>query len=642
MALGAGLAVPQSAGADAVSPAATRLGDRVLDPAARGNITYNGTANVGSYQQDGLMTYSGYQYVAWYAADRTAVISRRKLPSGDWQSIRLDAVLFADDSHNNIAMAVSPTDGRIHLALATHVPMARYIRSVPGLADGKAQWSSRSFEPVAAALPGAPTAPDWWTYPQFERVKGELLLTWRDGTSLGGGQALARYDADKAGTWTYLGTFSSPEGTYSSRFGSSNARYGYLHGFGANPVTGDLEITWAWREDATAQDPRCPGAAANRDLGYARSTDGGRTWKNNAGEVIGRTGTDDVITADDAQVVVEIPINQGMINQETQAFDSGGRIHVVTSQLNDEDLAAIGGCLTDYYAQRAGYAHPVHHWRDGDGKWHSTMLPFTTGTGGRSKLVFGAENTAYLVLPDGRIAAATAKSRWSDWKIVFAGDVDSISEVTIDRQRLRYDGVLSVAYQETGRPANAPSAFRVADFALGRRHSRPAAKTTTPEASPRPYIGSATVVPGIRASSGQPNFPAQFAADGKTNTYWSSGQEVNRTKDGIPWVEILDAVSAKNGAATPDRPQILSIDYGKKRWVNNVTVTPVGAKGPKTYTLQGRVNGFWKRLATVPAQAATALSVPVARSRIDAIRLVITAGNNADTVQIAEVTTLDR
>jgi len=61
---------------------AARIGDWIMDPAARGNVSYTNTANVSSFQQDGVFTYRGWQYTAWYRGDRRAVIARRHLPDG--------------------------------------------------------------------------------------------------------------------------------------------------------------------------------------------------------------------------------------------------------------------------------------------------------------------------------------------------------------------------------------------------------------------------------------------------------------------------------------------------------------------------------------------------------------------------------
>jgi len=615
----------------APTPDAARLGDRILDPAARGVVTFENTANVASYQQDGIFTYRGWQYTGWYRADRTAVIARRRLPHGAWQSIELDYDLFADDSHNTVAMAVTPSDGRIHLAFPTHRDAIRYTRSIPGIADDpeRAVWSSRSFERTRAWLPGAPEAPVSFTYPQFELVGGRMLLTYRDGGSDNGRQALLRYDDNADGTWSFLGRFTDSTGTYTSPFGTSTSRYGYLHGFNANPVTGDLEISYSWRERTSAW---CsPSGLGNHDLGYARSPDAGMTWLNNDGLPIATTalGTgNDRISVSDPHVVVPIPIHTGLINQETQAFDRDGRLHVVTSQFNEADLATLGGCHTSTYTQRAQYARPYHHWRDAGGDWHTLELPFYSGSSGRTKLLFDPHDTAYLVLPDARIAAATAASDWSDWRIVFgAEDIDNVSELIYDRQRLERDGVLSVAYQETSATPDAPSAFRVADFRLVPGLAD-AAKATEPEDPPAPYEGSLLVYPLATASSFQPAFPPDLAIDGNPATFWVSGG------------------TTPAQAPTPEHPETLTVEYGRTISIRQVTVTPRVNWGPRTFAIEARAGGAWQRLADVE-QANAAATYVVPRTEADALRLVITSSYDGqflpDTgnVQVAELAVSD-
>jgi hypothetical protein len=198
--------------------------------------------------------------------------------------------------------------------------------------------------------------------------------------------------------------------------------------------------------------------------------------------------------------------------------------------------------------------------------------------------------------------------------------------------------VLSVAYQERGVPDNAPSAFRVADFTIGGSSGAPAPKATVPEAEPAPYDGSATVYPLVTATSTQVNFPAQLAADGNPLSFWSSGQATQTLRSGIPWVEIMSAVSAIGGKPTAEQPQTLTIDYGQPRDIERVTVTP-GSIGPRTYAIEARVNGAWTKLAEVDGQGRTALTTTVKRTSADAIRLTITAAADSPmaTVQVAEV-----
>jgi uncharacterized repeat protein (TIGR01451 family) len=503
-----------------------RIEDRILDPRAHGRITYENTVNVASYQQDAILTYAGYQYTAWYqndgpgAGQATAVIARRALPDGAWESTRLPFGLWSNDSHNTISLGVTPSDGRLHVTFPTHDNPVRYTRTVPGVLDhpGLVTWSSRLFEPVANEFPGAPLTNPTFTYPQFENVGEQTLLTWRSGSTDNGRQLLLRYNDDAAGTWTVLGRFTHNAGqAYDGGFGTSASRYGYIHGFSADAAGEQLAVTLSWREQQNAW---CEGplAVGNHDLGYAVSGDGGLTWRNNAGGLVATTTTADttgtITPFSPGIVVAPIGINKGLINQETQAFDSAGRLHVVTSRVPDEDIA--GNCVGDFYPERSLNATPYHHWRGEDGTWHTLQLPFRSGSSGRTKIAFDGDDNAYVILPDARIVAASAAGGWTAWELVFAADdVEAVSELVIDRKRLREDGVLTVAYQEPpadtdlcrGNTSSAvcASAFRLASFALG-SDAPDAAKETEPEAAPAPVTGSsASAAPdleiGLEASA---------------------------------------------------------------------------------------------------------------------------------------------
>lgn len=621
---GAAQAVEVPSGQAAAAPVAVRQGDWILDETSRAVLSYEGTANIGSFQQDGLFTYGDYQYVAWFQADKRAAISRRALPDGEWQSFQLKPFLDIDDSHNVISMAVSPSDGRLHIVLGTHGGALRYFQSTPGLATDEAvPWAAESIGPEQLGFPGAAGTPTRGTYPVFETTaSGELYFTFREGNTYDGRNQLIKYAGDAAGSWMSLGQYTGSTGTYTTEWGTSASRYAYLHGFVENPVTHDLTISWSWRERTSAW---CSASGlGNHDLGFATSPDGGVTWQNNAGSVIGTTGTADQITVDDDHVVVPISINRGLINQESMAFDTEGRAHVITSQFNDADLATIGGCHTATYPQRAQYAKPFHHWRDAEGVWHTMELPYYNNSAGRSKLLFSADDTAYLVLPDARIAAATAASNWEDWQIVFEDPaVDNIAELIVDRTRLELSGILSVAYQEDSQAKNEPSPFRVADFSIDPT-ANPVARSTEPEMTPVEYDEPG--VPTAEATSSQPGYPADLAVDGVRGTFWVSGG------------------SAEGAGPQPDRPEVLTITYDEVQAINEVTVVPrLPDIGPKTFAIEALVDGAWVRLGefTQPGEA-TAHTVPLTRT--DSIRLVITAAydkgrtpEKARNVQVAEV-----
>jgi ribosomal protein L24E len=80
-------------------------------------------------------------------------------------------------------------------------------------------------------------------------------------------------------------------------------------------------MTWSWRDT--------PDAKTSHDLCYAFSDDGGKTWKNNAGVEIGRTG-EKYITADSLGVSVwKIPTGTRYINGGSLAISGDGTVHVL-------------------------------------------------------------------------------------------------------------------------------------------------------------------------------------------------------------------------------------------------------------------------------------------------------------------------
>jgi len=578
----------------------SRIEDRILDPEAHGRITYENTVNVASYQQDGILTHNGYQYTAWYQNDgpgpaqASAVIARRELPNGPWEGAQLAHPLWSNDSHNTIALGVTPSDGRLHVTFPTHDNPVRYTRTIPGVLDDPEsfEWSSQLFDRIHILFPGAAGAPQTFTYPQFENVQGETLLTWRDGSTDNGRQALLRYNDDEDGTWSFLGRFThNAGGPYNGGFGTSNSRYGYIHGFTADPASGELAVTLSWREQSAAW---CTGplAVGNHDLGYAVSSDGGLTWANNAGDTAATTtlgGTGRTITPFSPGIVVEpIGINKGLINQETQGFDSQGRLHVVTSRVPDPDIT--GNCVGDFYVERNANATPFHHWRDAGGTWHTLQLPFRSGSAGRTKIAFDSADNAYVVLPDARIAAATAASGWTDWEIAFDDPaVDNVSELIIDRGRAREEGILTVAYQEP--PPDVPtcrtntsspqcvSAYRLASFVLGSDDPH-APRETVPEAAPGEFAGYADDAtnlalnrggigdPEAFADNSQPALPPALANDGSVESFWVS------------------AGTASGQGPSPASPIHLGVDLGESHSLGEVTMVPRANFGPRAYSVE--------------------------------------------------------
>jgi hypothetical protein len=444
--------------AAAAPPAVTHLADTQLDPSALYFVSYDGLVNNESFQQSGILTYAGYQYAAWYTASRAAVLARRSLPAGAWQTLTLPHQLSTNDSHNVISLGISPADGRLHVGMDVHNSQIFYVKSEAGLASdpGSGDWVVGRFGAVQRTLDGVGLGNI--SYPQFlVTPEGRLQFSFRTGGSGNGTNELAEYDATG---WHRLGRWSSATGSYTSHGATSTTRNMYLHGltYGAN---GRLYAAFTWREGNSAV--MCSaGGLTNHDTGVVYSDDRGRTWRNDAGAVVGTTGGTLVAVTSPGLVVDPLNPDHGLINQESQAVDASGNLHVIISYVPGR----FTQCVTNYAADRTANGRAFHLYRDGSG-WHKVEIPVPLNAVGRSRIVFDATGNAYVVMPYGRIVAASRASNWTDWSVLFDGaSLNAFGEVNVDYARLAAQGVLSIQYQRRS-TGTTPSAIRVVDLRLG-------------------------------------------------------------------------------------------------------------------------------------------------------------------------------
>jgi hypothetical protein len=447
-----------AAAAAQAGPSLTLLGDTVVDPTAIYFVSYDGLVNNNAFQRSGLLTHKGHQYAVWYAADREATVARRALGTDAWETVTVGHTLTADDSHNVICAGVSPEDGRLHLVMDAHSSGYFYVKSVEGLmsSPGDHAWTADAFGPVQTSLDGVALT-STFTYPQFiVSPSGALQLSYRTGVSGNGQAALAEYSG---GTWTNLGTWSSATGTYTTSYGSSGSRNLYLHGltYGGD---GTLHVFGTWREQSTAV--TCGANLTNHDTVYVRSSDEGRTWTNAAGTAVGTTGSSSLVSVTSPDLVVDpLSPDHALMNQESQAVTSTGLPHALISYVPGR----FGQCITDYVSGRIANAYPFHVRQDASGDWHKTEVPFAMNSSQRSQLLLDAYDNAYVVMPYGRIAAASAESDWSDWTMLFDEDLNAFGEIVPDYDRIAVDGVLSFLYQESS-SGTTPSPLHVIDFQL--------------------------------------------------------------------------------------------------------------------------------------------------------------------------------
>ncbi|MET9630363.1 BNR repeat-containing protein [Lentzea sp. NPDC006480] len=451
----ASLSVPGTAQA---APGVSLVGDSLLDPSALYFVSYDGLVNNNSFQQDAIVTYQGHQYATWYTASRNAVIARRSIGSTKWETVVLPHQLGVDDSHNVISLGISPQDNTIHVAMDTHNTRLFYFRSKPGLAIGAQRWNAESFGEVQRTLGSVELGS--MTYPQFlVTPEGRLQFSYRTGGSGNGVNELAEYTG---GSWRKLGGWSSATGEYTGPNGVvSTTRNMYLHGLSYDR-SGRLHAAFTWREGNSGV--LCnSGGLTNHDTGYVYSDDRGRTWRNGAGTVVGTTGGMPVGVTSPGLVADPLDPNHGLMNQESQAVDTNGRPHVVISYVPGR----FTQCVSNYAQQRAQYGRTFHVFRGADGKWTKMEVPVAPNHTQRTKIVLDRNDNAYLVMPRGKIVAASRASGWTDWTTVFdRPSLQAFGEVNVDTSRVASQGILSVQYQQTS-TGSTPSPIRVADFRLG-------------------------------------------------------------------------------------------------------------------------------------------------------------------------------
>lgn len=416
--------------ASAAAPTVSDAGSGTLTTSGRTAVSYSGLMNGESFQQDGITTFNGWQYAAFWDQSGYANLSRRQLPSGGWQNLRLtDYRTTSTDSHNVICIGISPQDGTIHLAFDMHSNQFKYRRSATGTATSpaSANWSAGGFGAVQNSLAG--TNMSTVTYPQFFAAPdGTLQMAIRTGGSGNGDEVLYEY---RSGSWSYVGEFID---------GTSFDNNPYLFGIEYDRE-GLLHVTWTVRETSNG--------SSNHDLFYAYSRDKGRSWRDNAGTVVATAGSNPLDSNAAGLRVWPNSQNRGLMNQESQVVDAAGTVHVLSSH-----LPANTPSITDFNTARNS-AVLVHYWRDKASKqWHQRYLGYTEGLS-RGDIAVDSRDNLYVVSGHSgthvlQIATASKASNWTDWTVRSRSAANYMSDPLIDHARLKSQNVLSIFTPYTG------------------------------------------------------------------------------------------------------------------------------------------------------------------------------------------------
>ncbi len=411
-------------------PSITKVNDVLMTYSGLTVVSYGGYLNGESFQQDGILTFNGYQYTCFWNTGRRVILARRALPEGAWSKIEISSYTNnTDDAHNTISLGICPNDGTLHIAFDHHSSPLHYIKSVPNLITrpDEVAWATASFGQVTNTLDGR-TPVSSVTYPRFITTpQGDLLFEYRYGTSGSGDQYLYQYSGQSQ-SWSLMGKY------IDGITASTNA---YPHGIAYESNSQRLHLAWCWRNTSNA--------STNHDLLYVYSDDNGYTWKNNAGQTVAQTGVKALATDTSGIVVWKIGQNRGLINQEHMAVDFAGNVHVLLSH------------MPDYFANDADFTSArskslyFHYWRNTDGTWSRNALNIPVIANFRGKIAVTADNNLYAVLPDLRIASASRTQNWSNWAIVNRDDAGRFfSDPLIDTRRLKDENVLTVYYPQKG------------------------------------------------------------------------------------------------------------------------------------------------------------------------------------------------
>ncbi len=430
---------------------------------------YGNLINGQSYQQDALASFNGWQYIAYYDAERNVCIGRRKLGRNNWEIIRFKDYRFShnskgeNDSHNTISLGLCPKDGTLHLAFDHHADDLHYRVSKIDILNKpeSVKWDASLFTPVLNYLEAGKILSKV-SYPRFLTTPaGDMLLGYRKGGSGGGNYFIGTYNG-VSGKWNNLHEIISGRGDFSDPFnGTSRSRNAYINNLTYDDK-GLLHISWCWREGVQG--------TGNRDICHIYSIDNGNTWYNYKKEKVADLVTGKVVDMFSPAIQLkELDRSWGMMNNGAQAIDHNGIVHIVMFHHKTK------GELPVWVSINSGAY--FHYYRDSKGVQKEMQLP---ASGNRPKLLADKHNSLYLVFVEKdqfdrtrkisgqlKVWKTTSNSKWMDWKPIYESEEEYFNEPLIDLNRWQKDQIISVMVQDKPAAISAvPAAIKVLEITI--------------------------------------------------------------------------------------------------------------------------------------------------------------------------------
>ncbi|MDO4630442.1 MAG: BNR repeat-containing protein [Planctomycetia bacterium] len=267
-----------------------------------------------------FLVHEGYLFIAFYdATDQKMVIGQKKMPASGPSSAHENWVFkkmptaIGWDSHNYIKM-IFDSENYLHVSGNMHCVPLIYYRAEKPLDVESLTVVNRMIatDTTPEALNAA--RENRCTYPHFmKNADGELIFTYRDGSSGNGVQLWNLYDT-KTRTWRRLLDTPMFDGE-----GECNA---YYHGPKLGP-DGYYHVAWVWRDT--------PDCATNHDLSYMRSRDLIHWEKSD--------GSPQMIpaTRSNSEVIAPLKNGEGLLNPLVAiGFDTDGHV-ILTYTRYDEN-----------------------------------------------------------------------------------------------------------------------------------------------------------------------------------------------------------------------------------------------------------------------------------------------------------------
>ena len=254
----------------------------------------NNSVNTVIFRQNALFSTDNYQFLSYYDADARLVLAKRKPTDTIWELNKTQYFGNAKDAHNDISIALDGKD-ILHSSWDHHDNALNYAKGIQPLSidlGSKVSMTGANENKVS--------------YPQFYNLKGgNLLFLFRSGQS-GEGSLVANTYEVSTGKWQQL---------HKNLIDGEGKRNAYWQA--CVDHSGTIHLSWVWRESWDV--------ATNHDMGYAKSTDGGKTWEKSTGEAYTLP-----ITAKTAEYAWKIPQNSSLINQTSMTADRSGNPYIAT------------------------------------------------------------------------------------------------------------------------------------------------------------------------------------------------------------------------------------------------------------------------------------------------------------------------